>query len=234
MLDRIFWYNSLRMWLIAGVVFVGGSIALLLIRRFLIARLKRLATRTVNEWDDLALDLFERTRPLFLIAISAIVGARMLVVPDRAARAVGVAMVLAIAIQIAIWGNGIISFGVTRATRRRELGDGAGATSIAALGFVARALLWVLIFALALQNLGFQVTALLTGLGIGGIAVALAVQNILGDLFSALSIVIDKPFVVGDTIHIDNFVGTVEHIGVKSTRLRSVHGEEIIFSNSDL
>ena len=87
---------------------------------------------------------------------------------------------------------------------------------------------------LGLEAVGFRVQTLLTGLGVGGIAIALAVQNILGDLFAALSIVLDKPFVVGDAIAVDAFEGDVVHIGLKSTRVRSVNGEEVIFANADL
>jgi len=87
---------------------------------------------------------------------------------------------------------------------------------------------------LMLSNLGIDVTALVAGLGVGGIAIALAAQNILGDLFSSLSIVIDKPFVVGDFIEVDTFIGTVEHVGLKTTRIRSNTGEQIVISNGDL
>jgi small-conductance mechanosensitive channel len=89
-------------------------------------------------------------------------------------------------------------------------------------------------FLLALDNLGFDITALVAGLGIGGIAVALAVQSVLGDLFASLSIVLDKPFVIGDFIIVDQYLGTVEHVGLKTTRIRSLSGEQVIFSNSDL
>jgi small-conductance mechanosensitive channel len=87
---------------------------------------------------------------------------------------------------------------------------------------------------LVLDNLGFNITTLVAGLGIGGIAVALALQNILGDLFASLSIVLDKPFVIGDFIIIDNYLGTIEHIGLKTTRIRSLSGEQLVFSNTDL
>jgi len=84
------------------------------------------------------------------------------------------------------------------------------------------------------DHMGFNITALVAGLGIGGVAVALAVQNILGDLFASLSIVLDKPFVVGDFIVVDDMRGTVERVGVKSTRVRSLDGESLVFSNSEL
>ncbi|MEO8168814.1 MAG: mechanosensitive ion channel family protein, partial [bacterium] len=109
-----------------------------------------------------------------------------------------------------------------------------GATTLTALGFVIRLVLWAIVLLVALANMGIDITAMVAGLGIGGIAVALALQNILADLFSSLSIVLDKPFVIGDFIIVDNYVGTVEHIGLKTTRVRSLAGEQIIFSNSDL
>ncbi len=94
---------------------------------------------------------------------------------------------------------------------------------------------WIFVFLIILDNLpGVEITTLIAGLGIGGIAVGLAVQNILSDLFSSVSIALDKPFVIGDTIKVGEFVGTVESIGLKSTRLRSISGEQLIFTNSDL
>jgi small-conductance mechanosensitive channel len=92
----------------------------------------------------------------------------------------------------------------------------------------------VIVFLLILDNLGVNITGLVAGLGIGGIAVALAVQNILGDLFASLSIVLDKPFMIGDYVVVDTLSGTVEHIGLKTTRIRSLSGEQLIFSNNDL
>jgi small-conductance mechanosensitive channel len=112
--------------------------------------------------------------------------------------------------------------------------DAASATTISVLGFISKLLLWSLALLLMLDNLGVNITSLVAGLGIGGIAVALAAQNILGDLFASLSIVIDKPFVIGDFIVVDQMKGTVEHIGMKTTRLRSLGGEQLIISNNDL
>ena len=112
--------------------------------------------------------------------------------------------------------------------------DAASATTISVLGFISKLLLWSIALLLMLDNLGVNITSLVAGLGIGGIAVALAAQNILGDLFASLSIVIDKPFVIGDFIVVDQMKGTVEHIGLKTTRLRSLGGEQLIFSNNDL
>jgi small-conductance mechanosensitive channel len=103
-----------------------------------------------------------------------------------------------------------------------------------ALGFIVKLTLWSLILLVALDNLGFNIRTLIAGLGVGGVAVALAVQNVLGDLFASLSIVLDKPFVIGDFLIVDDHLGTVERVGLKTTRLRSLGGEQLIFSNSDL
>src|SRR3984957_2847632 len=119
----------------------------------------------------------------------------------------------------------------------KELERGADrvfAGSLDIISFVARILIWSLLILVALDNLGVNITALLAGLGVGGVAVALALQNVLGDLFASLSIALDKPFVVGDRLMVDAFAGVVEHIGIKTTRLRSDSGEQIILSNADI
>jgi small-conductance mechanosensitive channel len=108
------------------------------------------------------------------------------------------------------------------------------ATALGALGFVAKAVVWTVFVLLILQNVGVEITAILAGVSVGGIAVALAVQNVLGDLFGSLSIILDKPFVIGDFIVVGEYSGTVEHVGLKSTHIRSVSGEQLVFSNSDL
>jgi small-conductance mechanosensitive channel len=113
--------------------------------------------------------------------------------------------------------------------------NGEDKTTMNALKTILRIVLWSIVFILVIDNIpGVQITALVTSLGIGGIAVGLAVQNILGDLFASLSITLDKPFVINDFIQVDNHIGTVENIGLKSTRIRSLSGEQLIFSNSDL
>ena len=117
---------------------------------------------------------------------------------------------------------------------KRGARDVASTTSTAALGFLVRGTLWLVILLMILDNFGVNITALVASLGVGGIAVALATQNILGDLFSSLSIVLDKPFVVGDFIIVDNILGTVEYVGLKSTRIAALGGDQVVISNSDL
>ena len=144
-----------------------------------------------------------------------------------------IATILALFMQGVIWANIIISHYVQRSVQR-YVSDGSSITTFKALGALARVFIWIALGLAGLSALHIQVRPLLTGLGIGGLAIALAVQNILGDLFAAISIVVDKPFVVGDSISVENYRGKVEHIGLKTTRLRSESGEQIIFSNGEL
>ena len=232
-LDNRYFDNSIAQWLIAGGVLVGGTILLLILRGLVVRRLTRLAKRTATDLDDLAVDLIRRTRFYFIVAVMLVAGTLALEVPDRWMRARHVFIVIAILLQLGVWGTGLITYWVERYFRRSG-GRGATATTLGAIGFLGRVILWGLLLLLALDNLGFQITTIITGLGIGGIAIALAVQSVLSDLFGALSIVLDKPFVVGDTITVDTMTGTVEHVGLKTTRLRALTGEQLIFSNADL
>jgi small-conductance mechanosensitive channel len=144
-----------------------------------------------------------------------------------------IATILALFMQGVIWTNIIISHYIERSVKR-YVADGSSITTFKALGAVARLFIWIALGLAALSALHIQIRPLLTGLGIGGLAIALAIQNILGDLFAAISIVMDKPFVVGDSISVENYRGKVEHIGLKTTRVRSESGEQIIFSNGEL
>jgi len=144
-----------------------------------------------------------------------------------------IATILALFMQGVVWTNIIITHYIQRSVQL-HVTDGSSITTFKALGALARLTIWIALGLVALSNLGIQIRPLLTGLGIGGLAIALAVQNILGDLFAAISIVVDKPFVVGDSISVENYRGKVEHIGLKTTRIRSESGEQIIFSNGEL
>ncbi len=143
-------------------------------------------------------------------------------------------MKVALLAQAALWGDAVLLFSIARYARRHKEVDAASVTTLSALGFVGRVTIWAAAVLLAAQNMGVNVTAMVAGLGIGGVAVALAAQNVLGDLFASASIVLDKPFVLGDFIVVGDEMGSVEYIGLKTTRLRSLSGEQLIFSNTDL
>jgi small-conductance mechanosensitive channel len=234
-LDQIVFYNSVRAWAVAVVAALAAFLALLLIRALLVGRLGAIAKRTPTELDDILVEIVARTRPYFLAVAAAIFASRFLVLPGTTDVYVRGIFSLVLLLQCGMWGSTAVDLWISQRLNRRVTGvDVASATTIRALGIGIKVLLWVIIFITALDKFGVNVTTLVTGLGIGGVAIALAVQNVLGDLFAALSIVLDKPFDVGDAIAVDQMSGTVERIGLKTTRVRSVSGEQIIISNSDL
>ena len=232
--EATFWGNTPSQWLQAGIA--AAAIFLLLVgaRALLHRLLSALAVKTDNNVDDLIADLLLRLKPPMLIMIALNVGARFLELSARVRSWLNVLLVIAALLQAALWGSGIIDYYINRRRQKKMEEDASSKSTFAALGFLLKLGLWAIIVLLALDNLGIDITALVTGLGIGGVAIALALQHILSDLFASLSIVLDKPFVIGDFINVDTFRGSVEHIGLKTTRVRSLSGEQLIFSNSDL
>lgn len=232
-LNATYYGNPPGAWLAALGVAVAAAMGLHLLKRIATRRLATTAARTRTRLDDIALSLIRKTRSFFLVLVAVYVGSFALTLPARPAHMIYLALIVALLAQIAIWGNTLVDLWVARYGARLAQ-DGERVTTINALGYLARFVLWSFVLLLALDNLGVNVTALIAGLGITGIAVALAVQNILGDLFASLSIVLDKPFVLGDFITVDGYMGHVEYIGLKTTRIRSLFGEQIVFSNADL
>ncbi|MCK4394561.1 mechanosensitive ion channel family protein [Candidatus Bipolaricaulota bacterium] len=233
-LNWTFYGNTVWAWLLALLIMIFVGVVLRVLRGVILHRLTGFAERTATELDDLVADLLKRTRLFFLLVVSLYAGSLALTLPEVATRVISTVTVLVLLIQAGIWGTGLVSFWITRYVRRKLEEDAATATSMTALGFVIKLVLWAVLLLLALDNMGVKIGPLIAGLGIGGIAVALALQNVLGDLFGSLSIVLDKPFVIGDFIIVGDLLGTVERIGLKTTRVRSLYGEQLVFSNSDL
>jgi small-conductance mechanosensitive channel len=229
-----FYGNAVRDWLIALVIVLVAFAVLQAMRWAVVKNLDRLAARTRGGWDDVLANTLRRTTLLFLLFLSVYAGSRALVLTPGVQYGGRVIGVIVMAVQLALWGNVLITATIRRQMTQRLESDAAAATTINALGFLGRLLLYTVLLLLALDNLGVDITALVTGLGVGGIAVALALQNILGDLFASLSIVLDKPFVIGDFIIVGDMLGTVEYIGLKTTRIRSLSGEQLVFANGDL
>lgn len=234
-LDKTFYHNTIQEWLIALAVVIVILGALSILKSLMARRLGQLAEKTVTPVDDLLVDVIRMTKFLFLLVVALYLGSLMVSLPALLTAVMGKVVIFALLAQGAIWGTSLISFWVTRYKEKSIVEeDSASATAFTALGFVFRLILWTIILLLALDNLGVNITALVAALGVGGVAIALALQNILGDLFASLSIIIDKPFVIGDFIIVGEYLGTVEHIGLKSTRVRSLSGEQLVFSNTDL
>lgn len=213
-------------------IWIGVIIAIVIVQRVLIRWLDRRAKTTSTEIDNFFAAMLRKTRFAFIVFAAMAAASATLSLPPRLRIVVAIIGKLALLIQIAIWGGELIAVVFRRYFGRVR--DGGNSTTVEALSYVARLGLWVLIILIGLESFGIHVTAIVAGLGIGGIAVALAVQNILGDVFAALSILFDKPFVVGDLIEVSSYSGTVTHIGIKSTRIRSVTGEQIILANGEV
>lgn len=232
-MDYIIAGNTTADWLVALVAALAVAVGLDAIKSILARRLAILAARTSTNIDDIAVAALRSTKFVVLAIVGIYAGASLLTLPDKVQLFVGRVAITAILVQVAIWGDRALRtwLATTRAQRNE---DPDRVTSSAAITFLIRVALWAIVGLMVLDNLGVNITTLVASLGIGGIAIALAVQSILGDLFASLSIVLDKPFVVGDFIIVDKMLGTVERIGLKTTRVRSLGGEQIVFSNNDL
>jgi small-conductance mechanosensitive channel len=226
--------NSILDWSIAVGLAIGLFFALLTARRFMRRYYQRLAQTPETELLELPLQVLSRTGLPFFLVLSLFAGLGTLPTSELTGRVLRSAVTIALFWQVGVWASAAALALLDRRRRRIVETDRATAGSLGILGFIARAVIWTVVVLLILENVGVDVTALVAGLGIGGVAVALALQNILGDLFASLSITFDKPFVVGDFLIVEDCLGSVEYIGLKSTRLRSLSGEQIIMSNADL
>jgi small-conductance mechanosensitive channel len=234
LLNQRFLGNDPLAWAIAVGLTALLFVVLLFVNRIVGKKLRSLAARTDTKIDDLFAEVLGRTSPLMLFVLSAVVGAQFLALRPAVDAVLGNVFGVALLIQVGLWGNGAVSFWLERSMQQTSGAQAGTTATMTAIGFVARLALWSLVILVGLSNLGVDITGLIAGLGIGGIAVALALQSVLGDLFASLSIVLDKPFVIGDFIVVDQLQGTVEYVGLKTTRIRSLSGEQLIVSNADL
>ena len=233
-LSEVVWGNTLGTWLTGvGVALVTAALLRALVPH-LIRRAKRLAHSTSTYLDDALVTAAKATRGFVYVVAGLYAGARYVELPRAIDSVFSDVLASAVLIQIGLWISGGFQSLLSHARDDRYPDDAAVATSFNLIRLLGVGVIWFLIFVFVLQAWGVNVTALITGLGIGGIAIALAVQSILADLFASLSIIFDKPFLVGDYLTIDDYRGTVEEIGLKTTKLRSVSGEQLVFSNSDL
>jgi small-conductance mechanosensitive channel len=233
-LQATFLGNDLETWALSLGLTIVSFLVLRLATRVVLARIARFASSTETEWDDIIDAALNRTKGLVLLLFAAYIGASPLSLPPRARIILNSAATIAFFFQMGFWLSGGIARWIEAYRDRRAAEDAAGVMSMKVLSIFARLGLWSLVLLLSLDNVGVDVTALVAGLGIGGVAVALAAQNILGDLFASLSIVLDKPFVLGDFLIVGDHLGAVEEIGLKTTRVRSLSGEQLVFSNADL
>lgn len=226
--------SNLPSWVVALTVAAGLYLLISLLFRLLYKNLQRLSKNTTTKIDDVLVSVMGSTKTLTFLVIALWAGSRFLNLGDSKEAVVKLVLMVSVTLQVAIWANRAVTEYITLFSTTHRDSDPGTVSAVQGMSFVVRFVIWVLAVLMVLDNLGYDVTALVAGLGIGGVAIALAVQNILGDLFASLSIILDKPFVVRDFIIVDEHLGEVERIGIKTTRLRSLSGEQLIFSNSDL
>jgi small-conductance mechanosensitive channel len=232
-LNQTFLGNTIQAYLIAAGIFIVSLILVKILQKIVLFQLKKWAEKTETTIDDLLIKTIEKSLiPLlyygvFYFAITS------LNLADRASKIIGIASLFIVTFFIVRFISSTIMFTITYFIKRQERGE-EKARQLRGMTVLINIFVWVIGFVFLMDNLGFDISAVIAGLGIGGIAIALAAQTILGDLFSYFVIFFDRPFEVGDFITVQDKIGTVEYTGIKTTRVRALTGEQLVFSNTDL
>ena len=232
--SRLIAGNTPEAYGIAAIAFAIALALLYLVKNIGVARLKALAEKTETDLDDLAIGLISKFTCFEYLLAALFIAARYLQRPPAFDKALKAVILLVFTYRAITIIQELLSYWINKVAARRELSGQAKDSVIKSTQVILRSLIWVGAALFVLANLGVNISAVLTGLGIGGVAVALAAQAILGDLFNFFVILLDKPFNIGDFIISDSVSGTIEHIGLKSTRIRSLSGEMVVVSNSNL
>jgi small-conductance mechanosensitive channel len=231
--DQILWNNTIYTWAIALGTIIVLFIAVRLLKSQVIRLAKKWASRSSTDWDDFAVMLVEKSVVPLLFISAFYFGVKLLTLPQKVDNVIHVAYLVVctffiLRIVSAAFRKFVYSFIEKQNNYEEKRKQAAG------LMVVANVIIWILGIIFLLDNLGYNVTTLIAGLGVGGIAIALAAQTVLGDLFSYFVIFFDRPFEIGDFVVVGNNSGVVEYIGIKTTRIRTLSGEQLVCSNTDL
>ncbi|QHF02717.1 mechanosensitive ion channel [Pseudomonas asturiensis] len=233
--DSQFLGISLANWILA---IVASTLSFVLVRGAIGFVMRKIRTRSSApnaHVSYIAVEVLSGTSNTLLLLASLLIGVGMLDLPERWLGRVSSLWFVVAALQVGLWANRAIALALYRYFARHSTTSTFQGSALATLSlWGAKVLLWATVLMAMLSNVGVNITAFVASLGVGGIAVALAVQNILGDVFASLSIAVDKPFEVGDFIVVGALSGTVEHVGLKTTRIRSLGGEQIVMANADM
>ncbi|SDM41747.1 Small-conductance mechanosensitive channel [Catalinimonas alkaloidigena] len=232
-LERIYFNNSVQAYLIAAAIILIGMIVVKAFKDIVYKRLKKLSAATDSNIDDYVIESIGKFGIPILYFLVIYIGLRTLTFSARVTRIIEVATTVVITFFAIRFIATTILLLLRTYVRKQENGE-EKVKQLGGIIFIVNVVVWGIGLLFLLDNIGFDVTAMIAGLGIGGIAIALAAQNILGDLFNYFVIFFDRPFEIGDFIIIDNKMGSVEYIGLKTTRVKSLSGEQLVFSNSDL
>jgi len=230
--------TDVRPYVLVLVLFIGTTALFWLIRAVVLVRLRALSERTTNDIDDVFINAVGSIRAWVYTFLSLYISLLPVSLPNLADTILTAVILFAVVWQLIEVATCFIKYGAKRFVEKDEDGDGVVDPNAAMISsmitLIARIVLWAFGGMFVLSNLGVEITSLIAGLGIGGIAVAFALQGILSDLFSSFSIYFDKPFRIGDFIVVGDDMGTVERVGIKSTRIRTLQGEELVISNAEL
>ena len=226
-----FFGNSIKDYLLAIIIFIALLIIFKIIQVFVLKYFEKLALKTKTDIDDAFIEIVRTIRPNFYSFIAFYLAINFLSFNNLVKKIIDIILITWVVYQTIVAIQILIDYVIKKKISKEEKSAN---SAIITMGKILKATLWTLGGLLVLSNLGVDISSLIAGLGIGGIAVALALQNILSDLFSSFAIYFDKPFVIGDFIVVDKIMGTVEKIGIKTTRIRALQGEEIVVPNKEL
>ncbi|MCB2156470.1 mechanosensitive ion channel family protein [bacterium] len=221
-------------WVLFGTATIVLLLVFLLVRKILKVRLAKVAGETEYTWDDFFEKVVDSTYAITLLAVAMYIGTFLITMPLETRKILLQVIVVIVLIQVGFWANASVEQWLRKGLKKFHKTDIAVETTASVIKFFAIISIWAIVVALVLSNMGIKIGAVIAGLGVGGIAVAFALQKILGDVFSSVAILMDKPFEVGDFIIVGDLMGSVERIGIKTTRIRSLGGEQLIFANTDL
>jgi len=232
-LKDIFWGNSIKSWLIAFGIIVIAFAIIKIVKGPILKILRNWSQKTSSTFDDFIVIAIEKTLIPFLYFVSIFAAIQYLTLNTETNHVIRVAILFIIAFFILRILTSAIRYSIFKFLSKQENSE-TKQKQAHGLILVLNGIVWCMGMVFLINNLGYNVTTIITGLGIGGIAIALAAQAVLGDFFSYFVIFFDRPFEIGDSITTGTEAGSVEYIGIKTTRIRSVSGEQIIFSNKDL
>ncbi len=232
-LNLTFFHNSVEQWVAALAVLLALNLFFILAKRWLVNRLNAEKLFIRGSLSTMLAEIFQRTKTLVLFIVALYVACYWLTLPAKLKPILESVAFIVTAVQIGLWGHYLVYMGI-RHYAGKKVTDPSTSSGVVVMSLFGRLVLWSFVLLVILENLGVNITTLIASLGVGGIAIGLATQNILSDLFASLSILLDRPFEVGHFIIVDDMLGTVERIGLKTTRVRSLSGELLVFGNNDL
>ena len=234
-LSYIIGSNTEKEVLVAIGLFIGLFILFKIIDTIVLNALQKASRKTKITWDDIVIDFIKGIKWPFFVFIALYISAQTLALSEIVEKILRYLLVIFITfyaakgvIQIV---NHLVQKEINKRTEKQKRED---TSMVKVMAVIIKVIIWTIALLMILSNFGIEITPLIAGLGVGGIAIALALQTILGDLFSAFAIYLDKPFQEGDFIIIGNDMGVVKHIGIKTTRIQTLQGQELVISNSEL